>query len=95
MPRARDLARPTVLRSSSIAALTLAVALSPLRAIAADAAMFRGEPAHRGVYASAKAPALTGVAWKFKTAGRVFSSPAVHEGSVYVGSNDGHLSALN
>jgi outer membrane protein assembly factor BamB len=84
-----------MLRSSCVAALTLAAALSPLHALAADAAMFRGEPAHRGVYASTRTPALAAMAWKFRTGGKVFSSPAVYEGSVYVGSNDGRLYALD
>ncbi|WP_410338187.1 PQQ-binding-like beta-propeller repeat protein [Longimonas sp.] len=32
--------------------------------------------------------------WRFKTEDRVFSSPAIHEGTVYVGSLDGHLYAI-
>jgi outer membrane protein assembly factor BamB len=34
--------------------------------------------------------------WKFRTGGPVFSSPAVSgDGSVFVGSDDAHLYALN
>jgi len=33
--------------------------------------------------------------WSFKTAGKVFSSPAVSDGVVYVGSDDGSVYALN
>jgi len=34
--------------------------------------------------------------WKFKTGGRVFSSPAIGlDGTIYVGSDDKHLYAIN
>ena len=56
--------------------------------------MFRGGPRHLGIYESA-APTLTTVAWKFRTGGRVISSPAVAGGTVYVGSTDGRLYALS
>ncbi len=55
----------------------LALTLLALRLFAADTAMFRGDPAHSGVYDSAAAPALSTVKWKFKTSGKVLSSPAV------------------
>src|SRR6185369_15947545 len=59
---------------------------------AADPAMFRGGPSHSGVYSS---PAgISTVKWKFKTGGKVFSSPAVADGVVYVGSSDNSLYAL-
>jgi eukaryotic-like serine/threonine-protein kinase len=57
-------------------------------------AMFRGGPGHSGVYASA-APTLETVAWKFKTRGRVVSSPVVVGNVVYVGSTDGSMYAIN
>jgi outer membrane protein assembly factor BamB len=62
---------------------------------AADtAAMFRGNARHTGVYDSS-APALTTVKWEFKTNGRIFSSPAVSDDTVFVGSNDHNLYAVN
>ena len=61
----------------------------------ADALAFRGDPAHSGTYASDKAPALDRVAWKFKTGAKVVSSPAVSGGTVYVGSADRIVYALN
>jgi outer membrane protein assembly factor BamB len=36
-----------------------------------------------------------GVKWKFKTEGKIFSSPALVNGVVYVGSEDGYLYAIN
>src|SRR5262245_5286988 len=56
--------------------------------------MFRGGPDHRGVYDS-PAPRLETLVWKFKTAGRVLSSPLVIGDAVYVGSTDGSLYAVN
>lgn len=56
--------------------------------------MFRGGADHTGVYTS-PSPSLSGVVWKFKTAGRVISSPAVAGNSVYVGSTDGQLYAID
>jgi outer membrane protein assembly factor BamB len=61
---------------------------------AAQVTMFRGTPEHVGVVSSA-APALTAVAWKFKTNGRVVSSPVISDGVVYVGSTDNSLYALD
>jgi len=66
--------------------------LLPVCLAAADPAMFRGGPAHSGVYPS---PAgISTVQWKFKTGGKVFSSPTVVDNMVYVGSSDHHLYAL-
>jgi outer membrane protein assembly factor BamB len=60
----------------------------------AQSGMFRNGPEHSGVYDS-PAPTLQALAWKFKTGGRVISSPLVVGDVVYVGSTDGSLYALN
>ncbi len=62
---------------------------------AQDAPMFRNDLAHSGVYAAAGVPKLKGVKWTFHTRGEVVSSPAVVDGVIYVGSNDGNLYALD
>ncbi|HMU61310.1 MAG TPA: PQQ-binding-like beta-propeller repeat protein [Gemmatimonadales bacterium] len=62
--------------------------------LAAQSPMFRGGPAHLGVYDSPP-PSLQVLAWKFKTGGRVISTPAVVGDVVYVGSTDGILYAIN
>lgn len=57
--------------------------------------MFRGDPAHIGVYA---APAITHaptVKWRFHTEGHIISSAAIADGVVYVGSTDGNLYAID
>ena len=56
--------------------------------------MFRGGPAHLGVYESA-APTLSGLKWKFKTQGRIVSTPAVSGDLVYIGSADHRLYAVH
>ncbi|MEJ2152763.1 MAG: PQQ-binding-like beta-propeller repeat protein [Gemmatimonadota bacterium] len=63
--------------------------------LAGDAVMFRGGPTHS---ASGGGPApLTygGLQWRFQTAGPVVSSPAVTNGTVFVGSGDGFLYAID
>jgi outer membrane protein assembly factor BamB len=55
--------------------------------------MFRGTPAHTGVFA-APAPGLTTLVWKFKTGGPVLSTPAIVNGVAYFGSNDRHVYAV-
>ena len=74
-----------------LAALAAPILVSGL---AAQSPMFRGGPAHLGVYAS-PAPSLETLVWKFETAGRVISTPAVVGDLVYVGSTDGALYAVN
>lgn len=61
---------------------------------AAETAMFRGGPEHLGVYASSN-PGLGTVAWRFKTGGRVVSTPLPVGDAVYVGSTDGSLYSVN
>jgi hypothetical protein len=81
----------------TLARLLIAGSLAPIVApppLAAQSAMFRGGPEHHGVYQSA-APTLNDVVWKFQTGGRVISSPVVSGGTVYVGSADGSLYAID
>ncbi len=57
--------------------------------------MFRGTPSRSGVYAGPGVPAFTRVKWKFKTEGRIFSSPAIVDGVAFVGSTDGAMYAVD
>lgn len=74
--------------------LGLLVAYS-FSAVAQDAPMFRGNLQHTGVYDAAGVPQFNAIKWKFHTAGRVISSPAVGNGVIYVGSTDGNLYAID
>lgn len=58
-------------------------------------AMFRGGLAHTGAYAGEGLADFQGVRWKFKTKGRIFGSPAIHAGTVYVGGDDRRFYALD
>ncbi len=78
----------------SITGICAFAALSlPALADSSDVTMFRADAAHRGLYGST-APALHGVKWRFQTRGSIVSSPAVANGTVYVGSADHHLYAV-
>ena len=66
-----------------------------LTAFGQDAAMFRGNLAHTGVYDSAGLPKFSQIKWKFHTDGQVISSPAVANGMAFVGSTDGNLYAVD
>jgi outer membrane protein assembly factor BamB len=56
--------------------------------------MFRNDPAHSGLY-SGGVPQFHKIRWTFHTGGEVVSSPAIVNGVVYIGSNDGKLYAID
>ena len=64
-------------------------------ALAAEPAQFRTDARHGGIYAAAGVPVLHGVKWKFRSGAAVLSTPALSGGSLYFGSNDGNLYALD
>jgi outer membrane protein assembly factor BamB len=57
--------------------------------------MFQVSPTHQGVYPAANYTSLGDVKWKLKTAGKIFSSPAVYQNAVYIGSEDHNLYAAD
>jgi eukaryotic-like serine/threonine-protein kinase len=63
--------------------------------VSAQDAMFRGNPQHTGVYDAAGIPQFTKIKWKFHTNGQVLSSPAIANETLYVGSTDHFLYALD
>jgi eukaryotic-like serine/threonine-protein kinase len=56
---------------------------------------FRADPGHSGIYAGAGVPVLHGVKWKFRAGGAIVSSPAVSGGSVFFGSSDHSVYAID
>jgi outer membrane protein assembly factor BamB len=58
-------------------------------------ASFRGDALHSGIYEQVGVPLLHGIRWKFKTGAAVISTPAVIDGTAYIGSNDHYLYAVN
>jgi len=73
----------------------LVILLLSVPAFPADGSLFRGDARHTGVYDTAGVVTLSAVKWKFHTGGQVISSPAVVGGTVFVGSTDGNLYAVN
>lgn len=61
----------------------------------AQLSMFAANPAHTGIYASDNSDSPGDLKWKFKTDGKVFSSPIVYNNVVYIGSEDHNLYAIN
>ena len=57
--------------------------------------MFRGNLQHSGEYGGPGVPSFTKIKWKFPTHGQVISSPAIADGTAYVGSTDGILYAVD
>ena len=58
-------------------------------------AMFRGNAAHAGAYASDGPRELHRVKWTFPTGDRIVSSPVHQDGVVYFGGDDGYVYAVN
>ena len=76
-------------------ALVATVLLSAVLPTAAHAqAMFRGGPAHDGVYAAEGPRQFHRVKWTFPTGNRVMSSPVMQGNVVYFGSDDGNVYAM-
>jgi eukaryotic-like serine/threonine-protein kinase len=73
----------------------LLLSVSCLSTSAQNAAMFRGDSCHTGVYNAHGVPKFNAVQWKFHTSGRVIGSPAIVNGVVYVGSTDGNFYAID
>src|SRR4029453_8716457 len=57
--------------------------------------MFRGDPAHSGVYAGQGPRQLHRLKWKFATGNRIVSSPVMDNKKIYFGSDDGNVYAID
>jgi len=56
--------------------------------------VFHADEAHTGVYETSGYKNLGALKWKFKTGGKIFSSPVVMHGTVFLGSEDSNLYAI-
>ena len=81
-------------RMSAIRGLAFCILFQSACVLAQDSPMFRNDLAHSGIY-STSVSQFHRVKWKFHTQGEVNSSPAIVDGVIYIGSNDGHLYALD
>ena len=79
------------------AARTIALALASLFPASAPHAqqMFRGDAAHRGESAGAAPREFHRVKWTFPTGARIVSSPVWRDGTVFFGSDDGNVYAVD
>lgn len=79
-------------------ALCLALGLAACSGTTAEdpagASMFRGGADHTGVYPATVGRELAGLEWRYDTDGAVIASPAIIGDTVWIGSSDGHLSAI-
>jgi len=75
--------------------LSAVLCLLPVSALRADSPSFRGGSEHPGVYDSAPLTRFKQIKWKFLTKGKVFSSPAVSGNTVFFGSTDHFLYAVD
>jgi PQQ enzyme repeat len=76
-----------------VLALSILVVCPPV--FAQDAQSFRSGPEHTGVYKSPGMAAFHKIKWQFHSGGQILSSPVVAADTVYFGSNDHHIHALN
>lgn len=73
-------------------------AVSPLYAANGDSqgqGMFRMNPQHTGVVETKGVPHLPKLKWEFSTHGALYSSPVVAHHTIFVGSSDKHVYAVN
>ncbi|MBU4222272.1 MAG: PQQ-binding-like beta-propeller repeat protein [Euryarchaeota archaeon] len=81
-------------KNISIGIVLLLLVYLPTLSSAADWPMFRHDAAHSGIADEVVEPPLE-LLWKYRTDGRIYSSPAVSGGVVYVGSEDSYVYALD
>ena len=86
-----DEAEPTVEQTADVTNTHSSVITADDRT---DWSSFRGNAQLTGVAEAALSDSLE-LAWTFETGGAVVSSPVIHDGRVYVGSDDGNLYCLD
>ncbi|HEX4331255.1 MAG TPA: PQQ-binding-like beta-propeller repeat protein [Usitatibacter sp.] len=73
----------------------LAISLCVLALAAQADPMFRGDAAHTGLYDAQGPREFHRVRWAFPTGNRVVSSPVMQGGTLYFGSDDGYVYAVD
>src|SRR5215471_7613015 len=81
--------------SSLTRALLIVLPLCPVAMRSGGQTMFRGNPAHTGVYPGRGPREFHRIKWKFPTGSRVVSSPVIYENAIYFGSDDGNVYAVD
>ncbi|MEX6686471.1 PQQ-binding-like beta-propeller repeat protein [Danxiaibacter flavus] len=75
------------------AAVTLSIAAQAQQGTTVTTSMFQDKNRSIGHFNPASAIGFT-EHWKFKTGGRIFSSPAIYKDCIFIGSEDGNLYAV-
>ena len=75
-----------------IASTLALLAFAPL---ALAQSTFRGDAAHTGVFAGAAPREFHRVKWTFPTGERVVASPTYHDGTIFIGGDDGAIHAID
>jgi outer membrane protein assembly factor BamB len=75
--------------------LCVSLLVLPALTLAKDSPSFRGDASHPGVYDETPIQQFTELKWKFQTKGMVVSSPALVGDTLYIGSADHHLYAID
>lgn len=82
-------------RTAACLVVSVIAAAATVPAFAEALSMFRGNLQHTGVYEASGVPNFHGLKWQFHTGGSVVSSPILSAGTLYVGSADHKLYALD
>lgn len=75
--------------------LLCGIVLLSLTSLLPAQTMFRGNPAHTGVYAGPGPRVFHRLKWKFPTGNRVVGSPVLNDNVIYFGSDDGNVYAVD
>ncbi len=75
--------------------LTLLLLLPYIALAQLPTATFHADVRHTGTYTTKNYSTFAGLKWRFKTDGKIFSTPAVSNGVAYIGSEDNSLYAIN
>jgi len=78
----------------TILSVAIALPVAAQRQLDSEWSIFRGNAALQGV-AAGKLGAVPELAWKFKTGGAITSSPVIDNGTIYVGSCDERVYAID
>jgi outer membrane protein assembly factor BamB len=95
IPRLTPLMKSIIILTAELLLLPGCALSQSAHVTSPDAVMFRGNPAHTGVYAGDGVPQFHSIKWKFQAGGYVISSPAIDSSTAYVGSTNGVLYAVD
>jgi eukaryotic-like serine/threonine-protein kinase len=73
----------------------ISIALLFLSGVTQAQSMFRGDPAHTGVYSGPAPREFHRVKWKFPTGNRIVGSPVILDRFLYFGGDDGNVYAVD